>query len=61
MQSGLRAWYGAKVASPKGTSFHVVLELEHVKPVDHAEVRDTQSGRTVLPAFALRTCDNLVL
>ena len=34
----------------KGTSFHVVLELEHVEPVDKRSA--TREADAVLPAFA---------
>ena len=34
----------------KGTSFHVVLELEHVEPVDKRSA--TREAEAVLPAFA---------
>ena len=34
----------------KGTSFHVVLELEHVKPVDQRSA--IRKADAVLPAFA---------
>ena len=34
----------------KGTSFHVVLELEHVEPVDKRSA--TRKADAVLPAFA---------
>ena len=40
----------ARCFNSKGTSFHVVLELEHVKPVDQRSA--IRKADAVLPAFA---------
>ena len=40
----------ARCFNSKGTSFHVVLELEHVEPVDKRSA--TREADAVLPAFA---------
>ena len=39
----------ARCFNSKGTSFHVVLELEHVKPVDQRSA--IRKADAVLPAF----------